>query len=150
MYVKSLQLTTRPEKSKQFIDDYLRATNKVVTSYRPEQSTATIFLQAEVYLKFTEVIFDLIFKLMAEPLDMKLFSQFASFCADYIACPTMQLDKLGTNQRNKLLKRHGDCRLSMTVLLSNAFTKLGKSLKIKFRTFFHVNHLYRCFCILIG
>ena len=99
VYVKSLQLTTRPEKSKQFIDDYLRATNKVVTSYRTEQSTATIFLQAEVYLKFTEVIFDLIFKLMAEPLDIKLFSQFASFCADYIACPTMQLDKLGTNQR---------------------------------------------------
>ena len=65
----------------------------------PCKSTATIFLQAEVYLKFTETIFDLIFKNMADPLDIKLFSQFASFCSDYIACPTMQLDKLGTNQR---------------------------------------------------
>jgi len=38
----------------------------------------------------------------------------------------MQLEKIPISQRNKLLKRHGNCRSGMAKLLFESWARLGK------------------------
>ena len=98
-YAKSTQILTRQEKAKEFVADFIKATHRIISTYRKEQAVAIIFLQADVYVKFSEMILDQICRVMLTPIDMKLFAQVTTFFGDLITSPHMQLEKLTSSQR---------------------------------------------------
>ena len=100
VYAKSTQIISRQEKAKEFIVDFIKATHRIISTYRKEQAVAIIFLQADVYVKFSEMIIDQICRVMlTPPIDMKLYAQVTTFFADLITSPHMQLEKLTSSQR---------------------------------------------------
>ena len=69
---------------------------------------------------------ELIFSKMFDPFNGRLFQQFGSLCASLVTINQMQLEKIPISQRNKLLKRHGNCRSGMAKLLFESWARLGK------------------------
>ena len=69
---------------------------------------------------------ELIFSKMFDPFNARLFQQFGNFCASLVTINQMQLEKIPISQRNKLLKRHGNCRSGMAKLLFESWARLGK------------------------
>ena len=69
---------------------------------------------------------ELIFSKMFDPFNARLFQKFGNFCASLVTINQMQLEKIPISQRNKLLKRHGNCRSGMAKLLFESWARLGK------------------------
>ena len=69
---------------------------------------------------------ELIFSKIFDPFNGRLFQQFGSLCASLVTINQMQLEKIPISQRNKLLKRHGNCRSGMAKLLFESWARLGK------------------------
>ena len=63
---------------------------------------------------------------MFDPFNARLFQKFGNFCASLVTINQMQLEKIPISQRNKLLKRHGNCRSGMAKLLFESWARLGK------------------------
>ena len=63
---------------------------------------------------------------MFDPFNGRLFQQFGNLCASLVTINQMQLEKIPISQRNKLLKRHGNCRSGMAKLLFESWARLGE------------------------